>query len=260
MRRIERPRARRCRIAGGGASAALAAALACVLAAAPAYAPAGTVTLTIDSMQNIHGAGHAAAPGEGDLPALVPLGGGPGAGEAVTFPSVTGMVSANVGLYPFAGGDGADLSAVGGLDQASFGGISGLVSDHVIALTGVFTTDAEPADPAPPRLVFRGDAAIDFAELSPLLNQTFFIGDGRRADGTTLQRFNPPAGATQLWLGFADHAFLGGPPDGYSDNGGQLQVQVRTGTVIPLPPALLVALPGLALAAAAIRRTKAMRE
>ena len=85
-----------------------------------------------------------------------------------------------------------------------------------------------PAGPvrvrAPARLDFSMNAHSEsFAELSPLLGQTFFIGDGTTPSGLQ-QRFVIPAGATRFYLGFADAFSFQGPPGAYADNTGGLSV------------------------------------
>ena len=87
-------------------------------------------------------------------------------------------------------------------------------------LVGVFLTDAEPSDPAPPRLDFSSTAlGHDFATLAPAIGQTFFIGDGKTA-GALTQDFTVPAGATRLFLGLADAYGFADEPGTYYDNSG----------------------------------------
>jgi hypothetical protein len=75
----------------------------------------------------------------------------------------------------------------------------------ICSMVGVFLDDRQPdSSPAPPALDFSTDISRDFATLSPLLKQPFFIGDGFRADGTTKQSFIVPAGATRLYVGIMD--------------------------------------------------------
>jgi hypothetical protein len=50
--------------------------------------------------------------------------------------------------------------------------------------------------------------------------QPFFIGDGLRVEGITLQEFEVPAGATRLFLGVAD-------PDAWASNGGAFDATVE---------------------------------
>jgi hypothetical protein len=79
----------------------------------------------------------------------------------------------------------------------------------------------EPTDPAPLALDFTNNTS--FEEISPLLKQTFFIGDGLTGSGSgNIQRFLVPNQATRLFLGFADGATIQGLPGHYSDNGGSL--------------------------------------
>jgi hypothetical protein len=118
------------------------------------------------------------------------------------------------------------------------GGISGVQHGELtLFLVGVFLDDDEPGDPAPPRLDFSNDALTDdFLELAPALRQTFFIGDGLA--GGSEQIFHVPAGATRLFLGFADAFDFGdpiGPPGWYDDNLGQLVVDLELDQLKPVP-------------------------
>ncbi len=67
------------------------------------------------------------------------------------------------------------------------------------------------------------------ASYSPLLGQTFFIGDGLTGTGTgALQNFIVPTGATQLFLGFADSMTgFNGTAGAFADNGGSLNVNLQ---------------------------------
>lgn len=117
-------------------------------------------------------------------------------------------------------------------------GIASLTAP-IDALIGVFLDDTQPdlAGPPPSPLDFSILSARDFSILGAELRQPFFIGDGLRNDGTTMQDFVVPAGATRLFLGTMD---------GYqwANNVGSLTVTVF-GLAAPVPePAtlLLVAL------------------
>lgn len=88
------------------------------------------------------------------------------------------------------------------------------------AMIGVFLSPERPdLSPAPQALDFSSAASRDFAFLAPGLKQPFFIGDGRRLDGTTVQIFEVPVGATRLFLGTMDSW-------GWFNNSGALTVQV----------------------------------
>jgi hypothetical protein len=187
------------------------------------FVPAGPVRageLVVPAQANIFGAGHASAPapagsGGGTVPPSVSLSGG----VFVTF-QATGQVSYNGAN--FYGPDGAQyLGAHTALD--SYGGISGIHHDsRIFFLVGVFLNDAEPSGSAPPILDFTNDG---FTEIAPQLNQTFFIGDGLEGTGAgNSQQFEIPAGATRMFLGFADGIDFTGPPGSYGDNVGNLDV------------------------------------
>jgi hypothetical protein len=66
-----------------------------------------------------------------------------------------------------------------------------------------------------------------FAELRPQLGQSFFIGDGLTGTGSgAQQRFVTPAGATKLYLGFADAQAFQGNPGAYDDNTGSVAMRL----------------------------------
>jgi hypothetical protein len=195
-------------------------------------AQAGFITVPGDS--NIYGAGHATAPGPagfggGQLPPSLGVAGG----GFLTF-QVTGLVSYNGGGNFYGPDGGQYLGAATHMD--SYGGISGIRHDsRTFFLVGVFLSNQEPADPAPPILDFTDDS---FASVSPELNQTFFIGDGLTGTGTgSEQRFYVPAGATRLFLGFADGIDFTGLPGTYGDDIGSLDAQA-TLTSVPEPSSL----------------------
>ena len=167
----------------------------------------------IGANANIFGAGHATAPGGGSLPPVFNI--QPGSNRVLTFSSVTGSVSYN------GGGNFNDPDGIGSASDAnvsSTGGISGIINTHAGFLTGIFLDNTEPMDPAPPVLDF-SILGTSFTSLSPALNQTFFIGDGLTGDGSgSAQQFMVPAGATRLFLGFADACGYHGSSGCYDDN------------------------------------------
>ena len=67
------------------------------------------------------------------------------------------------------------------------------------ALVGVFLGDVIDAENTPPQLQYEGGAP-DAVTLEPLLQQTFYIGNGFTAKGNQ-REFVAPAGATRLFLG-----------------------------------------------------------
>lgn len=196
-------------------------------------AAADTISLTVPAQSNIFGAGHAVAPapglgGGGLLPPLIALPQAPVV--SVRMVSAIGTVCPTSALpICFDHADGGQEGSYTRTDIPSHGGISGIVhSSSVMFLVGVFLTDAEPADPAPPRLDFSDDALSDeFPMLAPAMNQTFFVGDGLGSG--VPQVFQAPAGATRLFLGYADAFNFGDPPalpGYYDDNHGTLQVEL----------------------------------
>jgi hypothetical protein len=116
----------------------------------------------------------------------------------------------------------------------SYAGLSGLRADRAFFLAGVFLSDLPPDPQAtPPALDFRASAlGRDSASLSPVVAQTFYIGDGRVGEGGTgaLQTFNVPDAATRLFLGIMDGQFDGsqvfGQPGNYYDNAGAFTVEI----------------------------------
>jgi hypothetical protein len=165
------------------------------------------------------------------------------AGQAITV-SATGLVgccsSADIGPDGYARP--TDIFT-------PLGPISGFVASVQMNLVGVFT-DGLPAGPAPASFDYSG--GVGQTSFSPLLNQVFFIGDGLTGTGSgSVQTFNVPSGATELWLGFADALGFSGEPGFYGDNPGSLSVSAKLGpSTVPEPGAgvlLLVGLVALAL-------------
>ena len=205
-------------------------------AVGPGQSSGGSLTRTVSvpGAANIFGAGHAVPPdpggyhlksghGGGTLPPAAPL---PTGVDRVLTISATGGVSCD----PGAALNGPDGGCGGSTDINSYGGIAGIVDGQsAFFLMGVFLGPTEPHDPAPPRLNFSSDAlGQNFARLTPAIGQTFFIGDGMTGTGTgARQQFVVPAGATRLFLGFADTVGFHGAAGWYDDNRGQLSVMLR---------------------------------
>jgi|ERR671932_168338 hypothetical protein len=186
--------------------------------------PVKATQLTISADSNIFGAGKISAPAPGggtggQLPPLYNF--AAAAGQVLTFSNISGIVS--FGDSP----ETSNLSGDGrpylyGTNILSYGGISGIRNDSGLGfLVGVFLNDSEPTDPAPLALNFTNNTS--FAEFSPQLNQTFFIGDGLTGSGVgSIQRFLVPEQATRLFLGFADAGGAQGLPGTYNDNTGSV--------------------------------------
>lgn len=139
------------------------------------------------------------------------------AGAQLEF-SAAGVVQYQPG-FPLIGPEGDSLLPV---EYSCLGGsLRGMSNIHAPAgaLVGVFLGPDDPkgADP-PPDLEFSLAFLRDFNELSPMLRQVFFIGDGLTSVGIS-QRFRVPQGATRLYLGVMD-ALL------WSDNVGSFGVGI----------------------------------
>ena len=148
--------------------------------------------------------------------------------KAMTFSAASGQFF----QFSAAGSVGSDGCACGGADGNgypggsninSLGSISGYEGTQ-FALAGVFT-NGHPSGTPPADYSFSG--GTEPTTFSPLLNQVFFIGDGRTGtynSSGSPQLFIVPANATELWLGFADAVDFNGPPGTYGDNFGSLNV------------------------------------
>lgn len=178
---------------------------------------------SVPARANIFGAGYTTAPqpgggGAGTLPPVWRLRRGPN--RIATFPRITGNVTPIQREAPY---NGAGGDRIGSTDVNSWRGISGIVHrKNGMFLVGVFLTDTEPRRPAPPRLDFTNRER--FSLLAPRLGQTFFIGNGKG------RSYRVPAGATRLFLGFADGFFYKGNPGWYGNNAGSLTVTVDIAT------------------------------
>lgn len=204
--------------------------------------------VTVSGQANIFSAGHAFQPqpggGGGGVPAVELAVSG---GSYVEFTSVTGLTnccSASPNTGPDGGGGGTSIN--------STDGISGIIGPTQMFLVGVFLDATEPAGAGPAILDFNS-IGTNFTDLSPLLNQTFWIGDGLTGTGSgSLQKFHAPTGATRLFLGIADAFSFGGNAGWYDDNTGAYEVDYN---VVPEPATIAV----FALGAAGMARFRRIR-
>jgi PEP-CTERM motif len=167
--------------------------------------------------------------GTGPIGILIPAG-----TNSVSF-VVSGMISVDGGGHT----DDADGTGSGEFSSSDvgFGGISGITSFGAGFLAGVFVGPGVPTPPPPPALDFTS-IGTGFTSLSPLLDQTFFIGDGLTGDGSgTVQTFLIPSGATELFLGISDEYGYAGSPGFYNDNSGSFAV---TADFVPEPSSLVL--------------------
>lgn len=86
------------------------------------------------------------------------------------------------------------------------------------------------------------------ATYSPLLGQTFFVGDGLTGTGSgSVQSFVVPTGATRLFLGFAEATSFSGQAGMFADNTGSLNVnlQIVPASAVPEPGTIALLATGL---------------
>lgn len=121
------------------------------------------------------------------------------AGSTLTF-AVSGSVNYK-SVTPQNTPDG-DLT-IASHTAAAENGISN-VSAPRNSLMGIFLDDRQPnISPPPPALNFSTPASRNYFQLSPLLKQVFFIGDGLNNQGV-LQQIIVPNGTDRLYLGTMD--------------------------------------------------------
>jgi len=212
-----------------------------------AYAGAASARPTavvVSAMANIYGAGRADPPGGGILPPSVTL---KHHDQCVTFTKVRGSLRHAKRAAPCPTVDRCitiddneaehthlnDPDGVGAYPPTSsntgYKSISGIKAPFAGYLVGVFVDKHGPKGEAPPALDFTTGAGTAFTTLAPLLNQTFFIGDGLTGDDTgTLQTFTVPDKAATLYLGISDADGFNGSPGAYFDNVGEFKVDVET--------------------------------
>lgn len=213
------------------------------------FLPVSAAPMIVDASSNIFGAGHSSTPNPGGvfssdagytgtLPPLYSLTAGL---NIVQFPTITGTVNC-CSDKPAAGPEGGNYFQT---DLSPLSGLSGIQGPGNMFLVGVFLSGFEPSGTGPTALNFTNTGiGTNFSSINPLLNQVFFIGDGRKNDGTTIQSFIAPAGATRLYLGFADGVGFVGDPGAYGDNTGALSVSITQPEGAPEPASVMLFLSG----------------
>ncbi len=189
--------------------------------------------LTVEAQDNIYGAGLVSAPGGGNVPAAqVKITGG---GTCVTVSKVAGSMTcgSSHGCIILNHGSGdtpndpdGSLAATTTSTNDGAGSISGIAAPGAGYLVGVFVPPGGPSGTAPAALDFTAGKMTHFRTLKPLLDQVFFIGDGRKGDGHgAAQTFSIPAGAGTLYFGISDACNYHGAPGCYGDNLGSFTLK-----------------------------------
>lgn len=149
--------------------------------------------------------------------------------------------------------------AAGSMNIIGANGLSSLTGNGLVPLVAVFTTDTDPFGGAAPAAL--GFDANNPTGLSPLLNQVFYVGDGRagRNDaGGAFLSFLAPSTATRLYIGVIDASGFNAPTGFYHDNPGSFSVDVSltapTTGAIPEPSTWAMMILGFGAAGAMMRR------
>ncbi|HET6248211.1 MAG TPA: TadG family pilus assembly protein [Tepidisphaeraceae bacterium] len=129
-------------------------------------------------------------------------------GATVTITNTSGIVQWDHGTSP-----NTDPSGNSGTNPSYDDAASGGISEHGMAdvtmplgsMVGVFLGSGLPDDIAtvPPPLDFSTQAARDYDNLAPKVQQPFYAGTGQTSGGTQ-QEIVVPANATRLYLGIMD--------------------------------------------------------
>ena len=176
--------------------------------------------------------------------------------SSITFSVSTGATVTVDGGSHFVDADG--IGSPTGEVNSGGASISGISLPSAGSITGVFEgSTISMTTPAALNFTMGGTS---FTSLSPLLQQSFFIGDGRTGDATgATQTFYVPAGATTLYLGLVDGCNPSGSSPGcYSDNSGSFTVTATGNTPVvggvPEPASWALMLTGFGFVGYASRR------
>ncbi len=232
--------------------------VACFSVGAVALASTGATatTATIQSTDSVWNYASNVAGSGSTTPTEIAL--TPGAGQVLTFSSVTGMVNITdpISSLNF-GPDGGHGLAIN-MNISAAAGLSGIQSFNTSFLAGVFLNghEGDMSHTAPATLDFSSN--YNFTSLSPLDDQVFFIGDGLTGTGSgSVQVFNVPSDATFLVLGITDANGYNGPPGAYFDNAGSFTAVFSIEpTTTPLPSTLPLLTAGLSGLGMLLRRKR----
>ncbi len=231
--------------------------LACSLLALMAAMPALASSVSVSAFDDISRAGGNSSGSDGNTPTAAATFTA-GSVQTLTINSTSGGWNCTPG--PLLGADGGNCFTTGFHVNAA-----GLISsiggtDFNTALFGVFLDAGLPGS-APAGLQFYvsnnglGGIQTNFASLSPVLGQIFFLGDGLTGTGSgSTQVFNIPTGATRLFLGFADAPSFNGNPGAFVDNNGSITVDFSLNAGAPEPGTYAMLLSGLAAVILARKR------
>ncbi|HEY1130655.1 MAG TPA: PEP-CTERM sorting domain-containing protein [Roseateles sp.] len=240
-----------------------AAVLAALTAALPAWAqttlaPGGTASGTVTANTSIYqlfghsGTVHASQAATTASAPYYSFAASDGSSTSFSFESVTGGVNCCGNPAALSGADGYS----GSTNVLPLNGLSGIFGNTQLGLVAVFTSEADPFGQTAPASL-NWNASTQAGTQSPLLNQVFFVGDGHAGlnkPAGQLLSFVAPAGATRLYIGFADSYSFSGLPGYYSDNRGELNYTLTLSAPVPEPASALLALAGVGLLVATRRR------
>lgn len=223
-------------------------------------------TIIVDAKANIFLAGQSSSltEGQGQIPTLYPYAVSSALPYVVlNFTSTSGTVACSPGsTCSAAGTEGTSVYSTSVTNVSSwptvtagYNGISGIsMTGRIMFLVGVYLPAPYTPTPGshPASLSYSstfGDANNPNAQTDfhPLIGQTFFMGDGlaNNLTGSPAQHFYVPAGATRLFLGFADQ--YTDHPGAYADNWGSLTVTTSgPGGAVPEPTTVVLVSTALA--------------